>query len=252
MAKKEKDLLAEAINEAEKLTPSIVDKIAMRPSLEADPLVPNATATSTIAEGLKQIREVARIPFERKNVEQQKNVTLYFCGLLPITRRKTIHVLDTVTLAMFTGGPKELASGDIANAREIGAILKLNDDQVEATIKKIMKMGVKFNFVGDYAKVFKINESNPSDHYWEPNTYPLGQFCYFESVADLNKKYSNEAGWRSKLTPMRSLIARVAIPEGYKGVVTEDMGDGWTNHWPVRPKPIGEEEVKEVNPFGLI
>lgn len=244
MAKKEKEL-AEAIQEAEKSNPSLVDKIAMRPALEADPMIANATASKEIADGLKKIREVPRIPFERKNLEQQKNVTLYFCGLLPIVRRKTIHVINTVTLPMFTGAPKELSSGDIAIARDIGVVLKLNDDQLEEAITRIMKMGVKFNYIGDYAKVFKISENNPSDHYWEPNTYPLGQFCYFEAVVDLNKKFGNEAGWRNKMTPMRPLIARTPIPEGYKGVITEDMGDGWTGHWPVKPKQT-EEDVKEV------
>lgn len=248
MAKQKIDATEEQkklIDEAVKLVePSAIDNIVMRPALQAEPLIANATATDAIADGLKKIKEVGRITFTRKNREQQKNLTKYFYGLLPITKRKTIHVCGTVTLAMFTGISKELSSGDVANVRDIGSIGELDDDQLEEAIKKIMRMGVKFNYPGDYAKVFKIDEADPSTHYWAHGEYPLGQFCYFESVADLNKKYANESGWRNKMTPMRPLIARQEIPHGYKGVITEEFGDGWTDHWPIRPKRQDEIDVK--------
>lgn len=225
-------------------SPSLVDTILSRPQLELDPLIATAEATSAIVEGFKNIQEVARVEFIRKNREQQKNLNKYFCGLIPIVNRKTIHVCGGVTLSMFSGISRETSSGDMAVVRDIGSVLLLDDDELKEAIDKIKKIGLKFHFKGATASVFKIQESEPSQRYWAKGEYPLGQFCYLESVPHLNKLFGNESGWRSKDRPMRTLIPRIEISHDYRGTPTEDMGDGWTGYWTkTRRDP---EEVIEI------
>jgi len=160
--------------------------------------------------------EIKTVEFNRKKSVHLSKKGYYF-GLVPETNRNTISV-DGVSLHIQTGRLEEQGNRDKIIVRQIGTVERLTEKQVENARASILRTGLRFRVPGRSPSKFPIGCDNPNDYPWEDREFPLGQFCYIQSVDFLDKTHGANS-WRNKETKIETLIGR-----------DETMGDGWK--WP--------------------
>jgi len=223
-------------NDEETVPENVIASVFERPKGNEFSKETTAEGSENLKKALSRFSDIPRFDFVRENSEVMRNARHYFFGLFPCVNRKSIAISKYVTLmgrSKLTNNDPE--TGELNSIPQIGMVLELDDEQVMDALNRIKKKGLQFAGSLVSPNVVETKETSPNHYDMDRFTYPLGMFCYFESIEYLNKHYKGgEMGWRNKNAVMRPLISRKSIPENFTGQKTPDMGDGWTGFWDVQ------------------